>query len=77
MTAVIGLARRTPLRDDAVEKAALVGDRAFIERFVAGLRESLAIDMVALSHVQDDIDATLGERAPAANSRVPQGPPSR
>ncbi|PNE43494.1 DUF6415 family natural product biosynthesis protein [Streptomyces noursei] len=71
MTAATGLAQRTPSRDDTVEKAALVGDRAFIDQLVAGLKESLAIDMVALAHVEDDIDAAIGEHAPAANEITP------
>ncbi|KPC62603.1 DUF6415 family natural product biosynthesis protein [Streptomyces chattanoogensis] len=71
MTAATSLARRTPSRDDTVEKAKRVGDRATIERFVAGLKESLAVDLVALAHVEDDIDAALGERGLAANEITP------
>ncbi|MER5968520.1 DUF6415 family natural product biosynthesis protein [Streptomyces sp. NPDC002055] len=71
MTAATGLAQRTPWRDDAVERAELVGDTALMERLVAALKESVAIDMVALAHVEDDIDAALGERAPAANAIIP------
>ncbi|MCC2275447.1 DUF6415 family natural product biosynthesis protein [Streptomyces sp. ET3-23] len=54
-----------------MERAELVGDRAFIERFVAKLKESLAIDLLALAHVEDDIDAALGEHAPTANEITP------
>ncbi|MFI5859346.1 DUF6415 family natural product biosynthesis protein [Streptomyces parvulus] len=71
MTAGAGLTQRTPLRDNTVQKAVLVGDRAFIEQYVAGLRESLAIDLVALAHVEDDIDAALGERTPATERITP------
>jgi hypothetical protein len=71
VTAQAGLARRAPLRDDDIPKAALVGDRAFIERVVAGLRESLAVDLIALSHVEDDIDAALGEQPPAPHQITP------
>ncbi|MFI9052410.1 DUF6415 family natural product biosynthesis protein [Streptomyces sp. NPDC053427] len=71
MNVATGLARRMPSRDDAVEKATLPGDRAFIERFVAGLKESVETDRVALAHVEDDIDAALGERVPAANEITP------
>lgn len=67
MTAATSLAQRTPLRDDAVQSAELVGDTALMERLVAALKESVAIDMAALAHVEDDIEAALGERAPAAH----------
>lgn len=68
---VVVLTRRTPTQDDSVEKAELLGDRAFLERFLAGLKESVAIDLVALQRVDDDIDAALGERAPAADEITP------
>ncbi|RPK29211.1 hypothetical protein EES39_40415 [Streptomyces sp. ADI92-24] len=67
MTAATGLAQRTPLQDAEVEKAELGGDTALLERLVAALKDSVAIDMVALAHLEDDIDAALGERAPAAH----------
>ncbi|MER6230983.1 DUF6415 family natural product biosynthesis protein [[Kitasatospora] papulosa] len=66
MTAATGLAQRTPLRDDAIVKAELVGTD-LLERLVAALKESVAIDMVALAHVEDDIDSVLGDCAPAAD----------
>ncbi|MFJ9239705.1 DUF6415 family natural product biosynthesis protein [Streptomyces anulatus] len=71
MTAATGLAQRTPARDAAVEKAELVGDTALLRDLVAGLKESVATDLVALAHVEDDIDAALGERAPAATEITP------
>lgn len=71
MTALTGLAQRAPSRDDTVERAELVGDLALLERLVAGLKESMAIDLVALSHVEDDIDAALGERTPAPHEITP------
>lgn len=43
MTATAGLARRASLRDNGIRRAALVGDRAFGEPVMAGLRESPAI----------------------------------
>lgn len=66
-----GLAQRTPLRDNSIQKAVLVGDRAFIEQYVAGLRKALAIDLVALSHVEDDIDVALAPSTPAPNRITP------
>lgn len=71
MTALSGLAQRIPSRDDAVESAELAGDLALLERLVAGLKKSVSIDLVALSHVEDDIDAVLGERTPAPHEITP------
>ncbi|CAM5446801.1 hypothetical protein SALBM311S_04835 [Streptomyces alboniger] len=70
MTAATGLAQRTPLRA-AVESADPVGDTYLLERLVAALKESVAIDMIALAHIEDDIDAALGERVPAAHMITP------
>ncbi|MEU3267927.1 DUF6415 family natural product biosynthesis protein [Streptomyces bacillaris] len=67
MTAALGLAQRTPSRDAAVEKAEMVGDTDLLRQIVAGLKESVAIDLIALAHVEDDIDAALGEHAPAVH----------
>ncbi|MFJ5811852.1 DUF6415 family natural product biosynthesis protein [Streptomyces sp. NPDC093093] len=61
------IAQRTPLRDAAVEKAELVGDTDLLRQVVAGLKESVATDLIALSRIEDDIDAALGERAPATH----------
>lgn len=71
MTAATGLAQRTPLRDAAVEKAEPVGDADLLRQVVAGLKESVAIDMIALAHVEDDIDTALGEHAPTAHMITP------
>ena len=68
---VPGLAQRTPVRDTSIQKAVLVGDRAFVERYVAGLRKALAIDLVALSHMEDDIDVALARSAPATEEITP------
>ncbi|MFJ2819359.1 MULTISPECIES: DUF6415 family natural product biosynthesis protein [unclassified Streptomyces] len=70
MTIATGLAC-TSARNDAVERADL-GDLAFMERLVAALKESVAIDLVALAHVEDDIDAALGERAPTVDEITPR-----
>lgn len=71
MTAPTGLAQRALSRGADVERAELVGDTALLERLVEGLKESVAIDLVALSHVEDDIDAALGEHTPASNEITP------
>lgn len=71
MTCATGLAQRTPLRDTAVERAEPVGDTNLMERLVAALKESVAIDLIALAHIEDDIDTALGERAPAAHMITP------
>ncbi|MGW1123862.1 DUF6415 family natural product biosynthesis protein [Streptomyces sp. NPDC002526] len=67
-TAVV---RRQPLRDGSIQKAVLVGDRAILKRYVDGLRNSLATDLVALSRVEDDIDVVLSEHAPATDCVIP------
>ncbi|MET8690535.1 DUF6415 family natural product biosynthesis protein [Streptomyces sp. NPDC004732] len=70
MIPATSLSRRTPSLDRDVERAR-PGDREVLERLVAGLRRSATIDLVALAHLDDDVEAALGERAPSAERVIP------
>ncbi|MET7759549.1 DUF6415 family natural product biosynthesis protein [Streptomyces sp. NPDC005389] len=50
-----------------MKKAELAGDTDLLRQVVAGLKDSVETDMIALAHVEDDIDTALGEHAPTAH----------